>query len=328
MSAGIESMTGYAESRLPVSRANHEPAVLVCRARSLNHRFLDVKVRLPRSDSPALDLAIRKAAGRSFKRGAIEVSVGFENAGADLSGAPVAVNAVLAQKHWKSLLDLHDILKIESPAGMQPELPTIDTLLRLPGVIASDGTEASLTSVPEKKIVDELVAVAFAGLKADRQREGAAIRIHLEKLLSEIDAAMQAIGALEASEKEKTRLTLVDRAKRSLQLIAQGMSGDGTQASPALAAEFGSRLREEMAFWLDRRDFEEERVRFNAHLARFRELLEKSDAVGRQLEFVHQELLREINTLGNKAQSTAVSNHVVGIKAVLERLREQLANVE
>lgn len=328
MSVAIESMTGYAESRLSVPRPNQEPVALVCRARSLNHRFLDLKLRLPRSDSPALDLAIRKAAGERFKRGAIEVSVGLENAGADPGSAPVAVNAVLAQRHWKNLLDLHDILKIESPAGLQPALPTIDTLLRLPGVVAPEGSEAQLASVPEKKILDELVAAALAGLKADRQREGAAIGAHLEKLLSEIDTAMLAIAALETPEKEKTRLALVDRAKKSLQLVAQGMSDDGQQASPALSMEFEGRLREEMAFWLERRDFEEERVRFKAHLARFRELIEKPGAVGRQLEFVHQELLREINTLGNKAQSTAVSNHVVEIKALLERLREQLANVE
>lgn len=313
MKSQLESMTGFGEHR-----ARLKGLSFICRAKSLNHRFLDLKLRLPRADLAALDLAIRKRAGEVFKRGAVELNLSVET-GAEASAG--TLNASVAASYAKEARALAKKLKLKSKE------PSIDGLLRLPGVVESSGSDAletGLAQLSEAEIMKQVVEPALQALKATRRAEGKKLAAVLIAHLDEMQTHVDAIKTLEGPEKEKARAQITTRAQDTLKLLAS-VAG----ANPKGSDEFAARLREEAVFWIERRDFHEERTRLEIHLKEFRKLIsEGPETAGRKLEFLQQEVLREINTLGNKAQSPTVSTHTIELKTILERIREQLANVE
>lgn len=309
-----ESMTGYGEHRAKLAGTTY-----VCRARSLNHRFLDLKVRLPRADLMSLDLAVRKSLSAYFKRGAIELTLTAET---DRESCAVALNATAAEKFAKQAQKIGKKLKLKNTSL------TLDGLLRLPGVVAASGSthEEPLATAATDEVLAQLIEPALEALKKTRQAEGRKLTQMLLGHLGEMDAQVEAIAKLEAPEKEKARALMITRATETLKLLA---SASGA-AAPSPSEEFAARLREEAVFWIERRDFDEERNRLAMHLAELRRLLcsPTEPSAGRKLEFIQQEVLREINTLGTKAQSPKITSHTIELKTILERVREQLANVE
>lgn len=314
--AAAESMTGYGEHRARLCGMT-----VVCRTRSVNHRFLDLKIRVPRSDLMTLELAVRRRASEVFKRGSIEISVLVET----------AREATSAKINLKTVAD-YDRQSRAIAKKLKIKAATLDAILRLPGVIES-GVDAS-NSLPdeatEEMIMDQLIEPALHALKTARKTEGLKLTQILVKLLDEMNQHVLQIGMLEGPEKEKARTQIVARGQETLKLL------NSLGANAQRTDEFATRLREEAVFWIERRDFTEERERLAMHLEEFRRVLtgiaakspSSSEASGRKLEFLQQEILREINTLGTKAQSTAITTHTIELKTILERVREQLANVE
>ena len=309
----VESMTGFGESRATV-----DGKIFICRVRSLNHRFLDMKVRLPRSDWLNLDLAIRKYATETFKRGAVELTITTETS---RDTSDTVINVKTAKAYWIEMTALAKSLKTKAAA------PSLEALLRLPGVVGGASLDSALVTVDEADVLKKLVVPALSALKTARRTEGSKLAKHILEMITLMEKHVAQIAALEGPEKEKARQAITDRANETLKLLrqigAQGANdGKGTD-------EFAGRLREEAVFWIERRDFEEERMRLAMHLKSFRELLAGKDEVsGRKLEFIQQEILREINTLGTKAHSPPITAHTIELKTILERIREQLANVE
>jgi len=306
----IESMTGYGESHLRLGRPT-----LVCRVRSLNHRHLDVKVRLPRPDLAALDLAIRKRVAELFKRGAVDVNVSID---ATHESTSLELNLKTVESYARQAKALGAKLKkLKIPAtGL-----SLDGLLRLPGVFeASAGiAENAFDGKQDGEILSKLVEPALAALKTARRAEGGKLRTIILAHLGEMLTHVGAITALEQPEKERARAQMIERAKETLQLL------DTARGSPS--EDFLGRLREEAVFWIERRDFAEERARLEMHLTDMNRQL-SDEPSGRKLEFLVQEIQREINTLGTKAQAPSITTHTIELKAILERIREQLANVE
>lgn len=310
--SSLESMTGYGEARATVGGV-----MLHCRAKSVNHRFLDVKLRLPRGELLGLDAAVRKRTAEIFKRGALEVTVSIE---ASSSTGDTVINAAVAAERWKELQALSKKLgKGKKSAALEPSL---DSLMRLPGVIGqTSGENELLTSEHEPELLAKVVEPALQQLKSSRLTEGGRLATHLLGLLDEMDAHVEEIRKLEGPEKERGRQLMMDRAQETLKLL----TGLGPNVS---TEEFAVRLREEAVFWIERRDFDEERMRLAMHLKDFRaQITNPGELSGRKLEFIQQEILREINTLGTKAQSPAITTRTIELKTILERVREQLANV-
>lgn len=306
-------MTGFGEARLKVGST-----VLVCLIRSLNHRFLEAKVRVPTSSLLGLEMAIRKLLSEEFRRGSFDVVISFSQA----QGAARSIH--FDEKQAKTYIELCQSVQKKLTRGQTCAPLSMDALFRLPHVLTELEPEKL---VNEESILKKVVLPAIESLRKARLQEGVKLKEHLLKLTTNLETELCKIKQLEQPEKENARIRLTERANETIKTFFS------QSTSPQLLEEFGKRLREEAAFWIERRDFEEERVRFETHLGSLKALLNQrsssnQDSLGRRLEFLHQELFREVNTLGTKAQSTRIASHVLEIKSTLERFKEQIANVE
>lgn len=285
-------MTGYGrgEAETPAGRWTVE-------IKSVNHRFLDVKVKLP-SVFFALDLEFNRIVQESCSRGRFEILVSRE--GGDDSAGGINRDAVI--HYLEDLRHLRQDLDIEGAV-------TLDTLLALPNVVR----EQSAKPGPETQ--DALLGVlrtALKALNAMRDKEGAAIhadmRARVEKLL--------AVAAEIESRVPRLNAALRDRLLGRLNELLQGTSVDQ------------QRVEQEVAFLAERSDVTEELVRLNIHGKQFLSFLDEKEPVGRKMDFLLQEMNREVNTLGSKIGDAEVAQLVVHLKSELEKIREQVQNVE
>ncbi len=294
------SMTGFGEARTQTDAVGVSVEV-----RAVNNRHLKLTVR--GSDPyPLYDTELEKVVRRHVKRGTLHVQVRVERAGQ--AAAPVLNAAVLADY-------LRQIRHACAEAGA-PELaaPLASGALALPGVAPE--TRSSGTAPPEDEwpLVEKTLDAALVKLNQMRRDEGKA-------LATELLAHHKLIG--ECIEAVRTLLPGVvsDYRQRTLDRVRQAVADAGV----VLSAE--SIIRE-VALFADRTDVSEEVARLTSHLDQFAELVRKGDEAGRKLEFVIQEMGRETNTIGSKAGDAAISRHVVEMKSALEKLREQVQNVE
>jgi uncharacterized protein (TIGR00255 family) len=293
----IASMTGFGRCEFELAGAAFQVEV-----RTVNHRHLDVQLRLPRTLSRFEAELRRRLAGR-FARGKVEVSVSGR-AGASLEtlriDADVAAQYVraareLGTRHGLSEhLDAHRLLALPGVARLaEPELPQTDLGPELGAAVERAAEEAA----------------------AMRRSEGESLAAELVGRLDRVDALVDSLAGKADSVQAGTRERLRKRAEQ-------------------LAAETGQRdegrLAQELVWAADRLDVTEELVRLRSHTAQFRATLAGSaeGGVGRRLEFLLQELLREANTVGSKAADAPLAHLVVDLKTELERTREQVLNVE
>jgi uncharacterized protein (TIGR00255 family) len=287
-------MTGYGRGTCEVAGRR-----LVVELRSVNHRFLEIKLRLPWADA-ALDMAVTQALRNRLARGVVTVSVRDEGGGA---GQSVHVDLALARQYQAAFQELNEQLLLEQPI-------TLELLAAQPGVITvgegvPDGEALWRALEPGMK-------AALDALVAARRREGEALRSDLEGRLQALDKIARDLGELTRDAPENYRKKLRDRLERAL-------------APHDLDPQ---RLAQEIAILADKADVTEELTRIAAHLHECQRLCRASDAAGRRLDFLTQELNREVNTVGSKSQSATVAARVVEAKAEIERLREQIQNVE
>ncbi len=297
------SMTGYA-----LARAEHDGWALRISVKSVNHRFLDVKLRLPEGFD-VYEARLRQLLREKIHRGHIEIQVNLQLSGA----APPQVNRELARAYLQVAEELRGATK--APAELD-----ILSLLRLPGIVS--GTSASL---PEEEEAQERLGEALnaclqdALVKLDEMR-----RAEGQHLAEELRARAARIGA-QTAEVRKLAVNLQPVFARRLEARLKEILS-GASVEPA-------RLAQEAALLAERSDVSEELDRLRSHLLQFDKLLEAGGEAGKKLDFLLQEMHREANTLlsktpGAEGDGLAITGLALEIKAEIEKLREQVQNIE
>lgn len=290
----MKSMTGYGRGTCEVAGRR-----LVVELRSVNHRFLELKLRMPWSDA-AIEANTTAAIRARLARGAVTVNVRDEGGG---TGQAVHADVGMARQYH------HALTEIRAAVGLD-EAVSLALIATQPGVI----TVGESVTDPEAlwKAIAPGLGVALEALVAARTREGEALRADLRGRLDTLDRMQRELGTLTAEAPDHYRKKLRERLERALK---------PGEVDP-------QRLAQEIAILADKADVTEELTRMAAHVAECRRLTDEDGANGRRLDFLTQELNREVNTIGAKSQSAAVAARVVDAKAEVERLREQIQNVE
>lgn len=292
----IRSMTGYGQAAFEVEGAGFEVEL-----RSVNHRHLDVKARLPRGLA-GFESDLRAQVSERLARGKVDLTV-RATAGATLADG-VELDLAVAARYLavaRALRDEH---------GVGGELD-VRALLSLPGVARV--VERELGEDTARSALRAALGAALDSLVAMREAEGAALDRDLRERLDRLDALTREIEA-RAGEVQRT---VRDRLRKRAEQLREetGLLDEG-------------RLHQELVWAADRLDVTEECVRLHSHVAQFRALLDGAGAAGRRLDFLLQEMGREANTIGSKSADAPVAHRVVDLKTELERIREQVQNVE
>jgi uncharacterized protein (TIGR00255 family) len=287
-------MTGFGVGEAPLAEGR-----LALEVRSLNHRFLDVRVRLPAELSDQC-FFLEQIARARLVRGRYDVGVRLEGAALQ----PLSFDTARARAAYRALLALRDEL---APGTVLPlsAIAAIPDLFTAPSNVDSDAVQRSLTSALDS---------ALARLNEMRHTEGEALG---REIGARLRAARDHCHAIAARSTE-----LVDAYRARLHARLERLLRD-----TGVPLENG-RLETEVALMADRSDVTEELVRLESHFAQFEDLMAESEPVGRRLDFLLQEVAREINTIGSKVQDAPIALVVVQMKAEVERLREQVQNVE
>jgi uncharacterized protein (TIGR00255 family) len=288
-------MTGYGRGE-----ESRDALQITVELRAVNHRFLDVQLKMPRPWM-ALEPQVLALLRERVARGRVEVFVRRDHA---LGSGPVPrADIDLARAIATEVHRIGEALHL--PAAL-----SIDSLLALPGVLSV--AEPEVDAAAEAPALLAAVDAAAAALDSMRRSEG-------ERLVADVEARLRRVEeiavALEALGSE-----LPAQFQERLEKRLETLLGD--------AALDPNRLAQEVAILADRADVHEELTRLRAHVAQARELLAREEPPGRPLDFLVQELHREANTLGSKAVDTSVSPHIVELKSQIEKIREQVANLE
>ena len=287
----IRSMTGYGEA----GRTNDQVRVAV-EIRAINNRFFKVNQHLP-NGLGAVEVAIGRLLRDAVNRGTINLNLTVEPRG---PAARVPINTDILAAYKRDLAAVTDSL-------------SDDALLTLPGVVGSE--EVLLTGIENlQEVIEAAVAEALGNLNRMRDAEGEAIAKDMVATLDEIERQIAAVRDRAPAIVEEYRTRLLERVQAML---------DGIEVTPDDAT-----LIREVAFFAERSDINEELARLASHVGQFRELMAGSGPLGRKLEFLTQEMYREVNTIGSKSGDSDISREVVETKIGVDRLREHAQNIE
>ncbi len=290
----MQSMTGY--GRCVAAEDGREMTVEV---KSVNHRFLDTSCRLPRSIG-FLDDAVRRGVSERLSRGHVDVFVNYVNHRQDAK--TVQVDAQLACSYKKALSELAEALGQKNEISLAEYAKLPDVL----SVVESDEDQDVVLSLFERTL-----SGALDSLCAMRQREG-------ENLRNDVLVKIDAIDALRAEIALRAPHVVEEYRDRLAQRLSALLEGEIDEA----------RFATEVAIFADRAAIDEELVRLESHIAQIRSTVELAEPVGRKLDFLVQELNREVNTIGSKASDAEIAKCVVEAKGEIEKLREQVQNIE
>ena len=288
------SMTGYGKGEAEINGRS-----LIVELKSVNHRFLDLSVKLPRSLIFAEDI-LKKTISAKISRGHIDV---FTTYSAPMDQAALSLNVEAAESYISMSHTLNERFGIENDC-------TTSSLLRIPGVV-----EEKATSVPEEEIVALVKTAterAVDALLKMRAAEGTAIT---KDILGKLDEIERLTGLIE----ERAPIVTEDYKARLKQTMETALAG---------AQYDETRLLTEIALFADKCAIDEELARLHVHVAHYRKILETEPTAGRKLDFLTQELNRESNTIGSKANDAVIAEYVVLLKCEIEKVREQIQNLE
>lgn len=293
----IRSMTGYGRAEAAGVRV-----ALSVECKSVNHRHLDISLKLPRLLG-GFELDARRLVHSAVQRGRVEVGVSL----APVEGAtlnPLSVNAAQAREFAEAARRLSGELGL--PGG-----PTVEWVLGQPGVVTRE-EQAPLSPEETWPLLEQALRGALAELVARREAEGLALSQELRSLHAVLGAHVEAItGRAPAA---------VERRTKRLSERIQALLGEAPLDEARIATE--------VAVWADKTDISEELARLRSHLEQFTRLLAEGGTIGRTLDFLIQEINREVNTVGSKADDLEISQAVIAAKTTLEKLREQAQNIE
>lgn len=294
----IRSMTGYGRAEGFLGGRKY-----IVEVKSLNHRYLELSLRMPANLAP-LELEVKKKINEQLVRGRIDVTIRRENQAGTEEARPLEMNLSLVKNY-------HDLLtRLKEQFGLTDEI-TLDMLTGLKDVfVPVELPEDDVNTIWEGLAV--VLNEALEALTMMRQKEGAALREDLESRIALIDGYLGEIEACVPRNVQEYQRRLADRVRELL----DGMSVDE------------ARLCQEVAIMAEKSDITEEIVRFRSHIGQFLEMLKSREAVGRKVDFLIQEMNREVNTIGSKSSDAQISRHVIEIKSELSKLREQVQNIE
>ena len=290
----IKSMTGYGRGQAQVDGLSFSVEI-----RAVNHRYGDINIKAPRL-LMSLESQIKKQVSAVLKRGKVDVFITQETV-AQIAAKPV-VNRPLTDAYiavFKQLIEDYDL---DGGVGLNQLLAQKDVLTLEEVDIEERDLSTTLTAAIDS---------ALQGLLVMRAKEGDSTAIDIQQRLDLLGELLQTIVARAPQVPIEWQQKLKDRLDRL---------GDD--------AGDPQRVAQEIAVFADRCDISEEVTRFNSHLAQFQELLQKEEPVGRQMDFLVQELNREANTMGSKSNDADLTRHVVLLKSELEKIREQVQNIE
>jgi uncharacterized protein (TIGR00255 family) len=293
----MKSMTGY--GRGECSQAGIK---ITTEVSSVNRKQAEVNVYLPR-ELEALELQVRSEVNKRIARGRLTVKVAL-HAGENFYVGKVQLNVPLAKAYAVEIAKLGRALKL-------PEPVSLDILLRAPGVLR---TEDELSNAEDFwPVVQKSVVRGLENLVKMREREGAHLGADLQKRIAEMRKSVELI-----------RTRAPEMVTRYQEQLRQRIKNAGLE----LPSGDDERLLKEVIYFADRSDISEELTRLGSHFKQFADSLKSKEPVGRTLDFLAQEINREVNTIGSKASDSAISREVVKLKADLEKVREQVQNVE
>jgi uncharacterized protein (TIGR00255 family) len=291
----MRSMTGYGRGE-----ADHAGTKISVELNSVNRKQSDIVINLPR-DLAMLEPRIRQAINEKISRGRMNVMIDLQQ---NANGASaLALDTALARSYHEAMLTLQK--ELSAPGEI-----TIGTILQAPGVMRSP--EHTVNADDAWPVVQRALNTALGDLIKMREREGKHLAKDLIHRLKTLRAEIKEIRKLYPEVVKKYRAVLRERLEKAgLDLPLDD-----------------ERLLKEVTIFADRSDISEELTRLESHLAQFAHHLRKNEPVGRTLEFITQEIFRELNTLGAKSNDAGISRHVVACKSELEKIREQIQNLE
>lgn len=288
-------MTGYGRAEKFFQDKN-----IIVEAKSVNHRFLEIVLRTPSALFP-MEMDYKKKITERFKRGRIEVFIKFEGEGADT--AKVNLNMEIARGYFNVLNRLREEFDLESPV-------TLKTLTAFRDIFTPPAeTEIGSDFLCE---VEKSFLEALEILAAMRQGEGLVLLQDMQMRLKMIDGVLNDIAVRAPQVVSEYQKRLSERIKE----LTEGFALDE------------NRLAQEVAIMAERTDITEEIVRLRSHLGQFEVLLHSDESEGRKIDFLLQEMNREINTIGSKVGDVDITRHVIDVKSELGKLREQAQNIE
>lgn len=292
----IKSMTGFGRGEFRDTNYH-----LKIEIKTVNHRYNDISVKMPRHMN-YLEESIKKIVKNNISRGKVDVYLNLEY----IDGAPVDIKVDMnLAKTYKESLD-----KINDELGLGGEI-RISNILFLSDIIKTERKEIDEESI--WTVVKNSLQMAIEDIMTMKTREGRELEIDMISHLVEIEKVLLAIEArspsvvVEYKEKLKSRIS---------DLLDNDISIDD------------EKLSHEVVYFADKSNINEEIIRLESHIGQFKGILKEEDTVGRKLDFLIQEMNREINTIGSKANDTEISSAVVDIKSSIEKIREQVQNVE
>lgn len=291
----IRSMTGYGRGQDVIGSLS-----VVVELRSVNHRFYEYSSRLPRAYG-FLDDKLKSYLQGRISRGKVDVFVQIDAAQA--AASEVTVNAALAGSYLQALQQL------EKQFGLRYDV-TVSTLARYPDILTVQ--QAAVDEDAVWQAVQQVTDQALDRFIAMREREGERLRADV---LSRADTILKAVSAVE------------ERSPRTVQEHMQKVEARMRELLDGAAVD-ENRLLTEAAIYADKIAVAEETVRLRSHIDQLRQLLDSGEAIGRKLDFLVQEMNRETNTIGSKCCDIELTRIVVDIKAEIEKIREQIQNIE
>lgn len=291
----MRSMTGYGRGVV-----DHDGVKFSVELNSVNRKQSDIVINLPR-DLAELEPRIRQTINENISRGRTNAVVTYH--GGQNGVRKLAFDTELARSYHEAMRDLQK--ELNAPGEI-----TIDTILQAPGVMRVP--EEAIKAEEAWPAIERALRAGLAELIKMREREGKHLAKDLIRRLKAMRKQLKEIRALHPEVVKKYRTALLDRIQKA--------------GLPITSDD--ERLVREVSFFADRADVSEELTRLESHLAQFAHHLRKNEPVGRTLEFITQEIFRELNTLGAKANDAAISQRVVASKSELEKIREQIQNLE
>lgn len=299
MTKMLYSMTGFGAALL-----EGDLGIFSVEIRTVNNRFLDYSFRLPQGLAK-METSLREFIAGKVKRGRVDLAIRWTQKEEALPS--LTINLPILEKLYRNLQSVRKRLRIR-------ENLRLGDLLKIPGLYVE-----TPVVIDDEKLMNEVkkgVKKALAELQRSREKEGRRLSDVLMKLIDELDEERREIEGRKGEVLEKFRMRLLKKIE------------EFNQTTPVPIEP--ARLEAEVLLFADRSDISEELARLQSHIATFRQLLttDSEEPAGRPLEFLSQELLREVNTLGSKSHDTDLANCVLAMKNTLEKIREQLQNVE
>ena len=291
----VRSMTGYGRGEAVLNGRT-----VTVEVRSVNNRYLDCSIKMPRAYLFAEETFKSRVQG-SISRGKVDVFVTME--GGQTEGVTVSVNHPVAESYLAALQELQKAYPVEGA-------PTLELLSRFPDVLQVEKTPEDVEAVAAD--ISTVLDLALKDFNVMREREG-------EKLQADILSRADTIEALTALVEEQSPRTVAEyrsRLEAKLKEVLQNHQLDE------------GRILTEAAIFADKVAVDEETVRLRSHLSQLRTMLEQGGPIGRKLDFLIQEFNREANTIGSKCSDIETSRRVIDIKGEIEKIREQVQNIE